>query len=341
MIVKSKQFMGGERTNFANSDIEVSKLCFGAWGLSGIFGQSSEKELIRAVINCLEKGVNFIDTARDYGESERIVGKALREFKGEEPFLATKIQSKGPGMVRWGMPRDVEEVYPKGWITKSLDKSLRELGVERVNLVQLHLYWSNWGLEGYWMDELQGLKEKGKIDFLGISLPDHRHENALVIANSGLIDSIQTIVNVFDPLAFDSLIPLCQKKNIAVLARCVLDQGGLSGFLTQSTKFEEGDLRKTLFSERIREEYIARVDALKQYIPLHASSLTSLAIKFVLAHPGVTSALISMHIEKFANENIAVLDEPPLPDSVFQEIRTHHRWYKNLFNEVYWSDGIY
>ncbi len=78
-----------------------------------------------------------------------------------------------------------------------------------------------------------------------------------------------------------------------------------------------------------------------EYIPEYASSLNTLSIKYVLAHPGVTSALISMHIEKFANENIGILDEPPLPYNIFEEIRMHHRWLKNLFNKVYWSDGIY
>lgn len=330
-----------KKTNFAGSHRPVSRLCFGAWGLSGIFEQCSERDLIKAVINCLDKGINFIDTARDYGDSERILGKVLKEYKGEQPFISTKIQSKGPGMLRWGMPRDVNEVFPKGWITKSAEESLKQLDVEKIDLIQLHLYWSNWGIDGYWMEELQTLKAAGKIDFIGISIPDHRHENALLVVNSGLIDSIQTIVNIFDPYAFDSLIPLCQEKNVAVLARCVLDQGGLSGFLTADTHFEEGDLRKVLFSEEIREEYIAKVNALRQYIPTYASSLTSLAIKFALAHSGVTSALISMHIEKFANENIAVLDEPPLPESVFEEIRRHHRWLKNLFNKVYWLDGIY
>ena len=333
--------MNISKTIFSSSDKEVSRLGFGAWGLSGIFEQCSEKDLIKAVITCLEKGINFIDTARDYGDSERIIGKVLKEYKGEKPFISTKIQSKGPGMIRWGMPRDVNEVFPKGWITKSAEESLRQLGQEKVELVQLHLYWANWGVEGYWMEELQKLKDSGKTDFIGISIPDHRHENALLIVGSGLIDSIQTIVNIFDPYAFDSLIPLCQEKKIAVLARCVLDQGGLSGFLTPTTHFEEGDLRKVLFSEDIRGEYIERVNALRQYIPTYASSLTALAIKYVLAHPGVTSALISMHIEKFANENIAVLDEPQLPEHVFKEIRRHHRWSKNLFNKVYWSDGIY
>lgn len=328
-------------TKFANSERMVSRLCFGAWGLSGIFEQVSEKDLINAVINCLDKGINFIDTARDYGDSERILGKALKIYSGKKPFLSTKIQSKGPGMLRWGMPRDVNEVFPKGWITQSAEESLRQLDQEKVDLIQLHLYWANWGVEGYWMEELQQLKEAGKADFIGISIPDHRHENALILANSGLINSIQTIVNIFDPYAFDSLIPLCQEKKIALLARCVLDQGGLSGFLTPETQFEEGDLRKELFSKEIREEYIERVNALKQYIPTYAGSLTALAIKYVLAHPGVTSALISMHIEKFANENIAVLEEAPLPIPVFEEIRRHHRWLKNLFDKVYWSNGIY
>jgi len=329
------------KTNFSNSKEEVSKLCFGAWGLSGVFEYCSEKENVNAVLNCLDKGINFIDTARDYGDSERIVGKALKEFKGKMPFISTKIQSKGPGMLRWGMPRNVDEVFPKGSITKSTEESLKQLGLERIDLMQLHLYWANWGVEGYWMDELQRLKETGKVNFIGISVPDHRHDNALEIVNSGLISSVQTIVNIFDPLAFDSLIPLCQEKNIALLARCVLDQGGLSGFLTPNVKFDQGDLRKSLFAGEVRTEYIERVDALKKYIPTYASNLTSLAIKFVLCHPGVTSALISMHIEKFANENIAVLDEPLLPEFVFQEIRMHHRWSKNLFNKVYWSNGIY
>lgn len=330
-----------QKSRFAKTDKEVSRLGFGAWGLSGIFEKCTEKELIDTVIKCLEKGINFIDTARDYGSSEYILGKALQEYRGPKPFLASKVQSKGPGMLRWGMPRDVNEVFPKGWITKSTEESLRQLKQEKIELVQLHLYWANWGLSGYWMDELQQLKDAGKVDAIGISIPDHRHENALILANSGLVDSIQTIINIFDPLAFDSLIPLCLEKEIAVLARCVLDQGGLTGFLTPKIEFEEGDLRETLFPEKIREEYIARVDRLRRYIPEYATSLTALAIKFVLAHPGVTTALISMHIEKYAQENIEVLNEPPLPQTVFEEIRRHHRWLKNLFNDVYWSEGIY
>ena len=191
------------------------------------------------------------------------------------------------------------------------------------------------------MDELQELKASGKVDHIGIPIPDHRHENALIMVNSGLIDSVQTIVNIFDPYAFDSLIPLCQEKDIAVLARCVLDQGGLTGFLTSGTEFKQGDLRKVLFPPEIREEYIARVNSLQQYIPTYASSLTALSMKFVLAHPGVTSALISMHIEKYANQNIAIMQEDPLPEEIFQEIRMQHRWLKNLFSKVYWSNGIY
>lgn len=330
-----------KKNKFADSEKNVSRLCFGAWGLSGIFEQCSERDLLDSVINCLDQGINFIDTARDYGDSERILGKALKEYGGEQPFISTKIQSKGPGMLRWGMPRDVNEVYPKGWVTKSAEESLRQLDREKVNLFQLHLYWANWGTEGYWMDELLKLKDSGKVDHIGVSIPDHRHDNALVMVKSGMVDSIQTIVNIFDPYAFDSLIPLCQEKKVAVLARCVLDQGGLSGFLTLDTSFEEGDLRKVLFHGEIRDEYIERVNSLREFIPQYATSLTSLAIKFVLAHPGVTSALISMHIEKYANENISVLNEDPLPEAIFQEIRMHHRWLKNLFNKVYWSDGIY
>jgi methylglyoxal reductase len=74
-------------------------------GLGGAFGSQDEKESIKSVLNCLEQGVNFIDTARAYGNSERNVGLALKEWKGERPFIATKLESKSPGNIGWGMPR--------------------------------------------------------------------------------------------------------------------------------------------------------------------------------------------------------------------------------------------
>jgi aryl-alcohol dehydrogenase-like predicted oxidoreductase len=317
--------------NFRSELDRVSRLGFGAMGLGGAFGKHDEKASISALLYSLENGVNFIDTARIYGESERIIGQALKEWKGERPFIASKVLPQGPGNIGWGMPIPVESAYPKGSLRESTEISLRMLGVETIDLIQLHQYWPQWDRSDYWMEELLRLKEEGKIRYIGISIPDQRHDIALPIVLNGGIDSVQTVFNIFDPQPLDCLIPFCEEKGIAFIARCILDEGGLTGFLQEETHFEEGDYRKTYFEYLPRSIYIERVNRLRQYIPEYANSLAELAIKFVLKHTGVTTVLASMHIEQYANENIAAVGKNPLPDEVFEEIRKHHRWVRNFY----------
>jgi methylglyoxal reductase len=324
-------------TELRGTKRRVSRLGFGAMGLCGCFGELDEKELIGTVLHSLEKGVNFIDTARGYGESELILGKALREWKGERPFIATKVESLGSDNTRWALPPDVNQTFPRGHIRRNAEESLRLLGVEQLDLLQLHVYWPNWGVEGYWMDELQSLKEEQKVAAIGVSAPDHRHDVVLPLVLSELIDSVQTILNIFDPLALDCLVPLCRARNVAVIARCVLDEGGLSGTLGPDTLFEPSDFRKSFFDSIPRAQYIERVDALRAFVPSQAASLATLAIKFALHDPGVTTAISSMHVRPFADENIAALSEPPLSAETFEELRRKHRWVRNFYDSKYWS----
>jgi methylglyoxal reductase len=300
----------------------VSRLGFGAFGL--------KSESIETIRSCWEQGVNFIDTARHYGESEAIIGKALKGWSGAAPFIASKAECIGP-LSQWARPEPVEECFPKGHITREAETSLRTMGVECLDLYQMHLYWANWGTEGYWLDELEALKSQGKIKALGISLPDHRHDIALPLVLSGRLDSVQTVFNIFDPYPLDCLIPLCQKNEVAVLARCVLDEGGLTGSLSAESTFAEGDFRANYFDMGPRETYLKRVDALRKFVPGEAVNLAALALKYVLVHPGVTTALSSMHIREYAEENIRALGEPPLSQAAFTELRDHHRWIRNFY----------
>ena len=309
---------------------DVSRLGFGAFGLAGVFGAFDESEAIASLHSCWDRGINFLDTARHYGRSEAIIAQALRTWRGRRPFIATKAEPIGPPL-QWQMPQPVTSCFPPGHITREAEISLRTLGVEQLDLFQMHLYWPNWGVEGYWLDELRALKRSGKIRSFGVSLPDQRHDLALPLVMSGLIDSVQTVLNIFDPIALDCLVPICQERGVAVLARCVLDEGGLTGSLTMESKFDDGDFRAKYFDLGPRETYIARVDALRRFVPAHAGSLARLALKFVLKHPGVTTALSSMHIQRHAEENIAALEEPPLSDEVFKELRHHYRWIRNFY----------
>ncbi|MCX6020107.1 MAG: aldo/keto reductase [Chloroflexi bacterium] len=318
-------------THFPYAASPVSRLGFGAFGFAGVFGAVDEGSAVRSVLHSLERGVTMIDTARGYRPAEAVIGKALQQWSGARPFIASKVNALGP-KEQWGFPTSVADVFPRGHITHATETSLRTLGVERIDCMQLHLYWPNWGVEGYWLDELRALRERGLIGAIGVSLPDQRHDVGLPLVLSGAIDSVQTVINIFDPTALDFLVPLCRERGVAVIARCVLDEGGLTGFLTPEMEFAPGDYRAAYFDQGPRAEYIRHVDALRQFVPEHAASLAALALKFVLHDPGVTVAIASMHVTRFADENIAALAEPPLSAEVFEILRRRHRWLHNFYN---------
>lgn len=308
----------------------VSRLGFGAFGLGGVFGSFDRSEAIETLHACWDSGVNLLDTARHYGQSEAIIADALKSWHGKQPFIATKAEPVGP-LVQWALPQPVEVCFPRGHITRETEISLRTLGVEALDLLQMHLYWANWGVEGYWLDELEALLAAGKVRSIGVSLPDQRHDVGLPLVLSGRIHSVQTVFNIFDPLPLDCLIPICSRHGVAVLARCVLDEGGLAGALRADTVFGAGDFRAEYFDCGPRSRYLEKVEALRTLVPAHASTLSSLALKFVLHDPGVTSALVSMHVKAFAEQNIRALAEPPLADATFDHVRRHHRWVRNFY----------
>lgn len=322
-----------ETVDFGRTGVRVARLGFGAMGLAGWFGGQPEAAYIDSLHHAWDRGVNFVDTARGYGESERIIGEGLAQWHGPPPFVATKVSGQQRPL-QWGTPTPLDATYPPGHIRADCERSLRTLGVDRIGLLQLHCWWPTWGIEGRWLDELTALKEEGKVQAIGISVPDHRHDIALELVRGGRIDAVQTIVNIFDPHALELLVPACIDAGVAVIARCVLDEGGLTGFLTEDSAFADGDFRKGYFDTVVpRAAYIAKVEALRQYVPAHASSLAALALRFALQEPGVTTAITSMQVKEHIAMNLDALAEGPLPDTVFRRLFLKHRFTKN-YNEA-------
>ncbi|WP_131113460.1 aldo/keto reductase [Lichenihabitans psoromatis] len=323
---------------FPRTGDRVSRLGFGAMGFAGWFGAQSEADHIRALHYALDRGINFIDTARAYGESEMILGRGLKQWRGPKPFVATKVEGLAGGP-QWSTSVPVALSLPKGQVTASCEASLRALGTDAIDLLQLHAYWPGWGHEGDWMDELRALKAAGKVRAIGISVPDHRSDMALPLVMSGTIDAVQTVINIFDPQALENLVPCCQQHGVGVIARCILDEGGLTGFLTLDTEFDSGDFRKGYFDDTVpRAVYLAKVDALKQYVPQQASSLAALALKFALHHPGVTVGLSSMHEQRYAMMNIAAAAEPPLRPEIYKALMFKHRFIKAFMDVRNFAD---
>jgi methylglyoxal reductase len=325
---------GMEMNAFRALGTGVSALGYGAWAFSGELGSFDERRGIGSILAYLERGGNFIDTARAYGEAERIVGRALAEWTGSTPIIATKVQSHGPRS-RWQHPIEIETVFPPGRIRESVEESRRQLDLDTIDILQLHLYWPTWGISGYWLEELHALRDEGLIRAIGVSIPDYRHDVALPALLTRVVDSVQTVINIFDPLALDCTVPLAREHDIAVIARGVLDEGGLTGAIDLSTTFEAGDIREIYFAPEHRRQYVERLERLRRFVPEQAPSLAALALRFVTGEAGVTTAIVSMPDERFVHENFDAVEIGPLGPEVQQELRTRHRWVRNFFEPAY------
>jgi methylglyoxal reductase len=326
------------RRDFPALGQQISQLGYGSYPLGGAFGSVDEGDVARSVFAYLEAGGNFIDTARHYGRAEEVLGGLLKRWSGVAPVVATKVLARGP-MRKWGAPLPVDVVFPPGHIRESVEESLRNLRLDSIDLIQLHVYWPGWGTDGYWLDELEELRSRGLARAIGVSIPDYRHDNALPLVLSGRIDSVQTIVNVFDPLALDNLAPIAQQAGVAVIARGVLDEGGLTDQPQTGRHYEVDDLRHRYFSVVDPSEYDSHTARLKEYLPQYAGSLPELALRAVLGHPAITTAILSMPSDQLVKLNVQAAVQPPLPADVLDRLWTRHRWVRNFFEADYWSDA--
>src|SRR3954469_16332413 len=205
-----------------------------------------EDESVRALHRAIELGVNVVDTARGYGESERIVGSVLREHAGDEVHVATKVPPKN-GI--WPAPSGVDpsQTFPGDHIRESLETSLRASGLEAFDVLQFHVWSDEWVGRGDWLETVEALKQEGKIRFFGVSINDYQPDNALALVNSGAVDTVQVIYNVFHQAPEEQLLSACADNNVGVIVRVALDEGGLTGRITAETQFPEGDWRNSYF----------------------------------------------------------------------------------------------
>lgn len=171
---------------FGKTGLKVSEIGYGAWGI----GQSSwvgakDDESIQALHRAVDLGLNFIDTALGYGNghSEKLVGQVVRE-RSETIYVATKIPPKNR---QWPAPSGipVEETFPSEHVIACTDESLRNLGLETIDVQQFHVWSDEWVNQGDWVEAIRKLKQDGKIRYFGISINDHQPENAIKLIETG------------------------------------------------------------------------------------------------------------------------------------------------------------
>lgn len=306
-----------EKRPLGKTGFDATIISFGAMRL--INPETSTATLL----NALESGINMIDTARAYGNSEELVGKALKEWNGPRPFIATKVFPR-PGNWRNYVP--LEEAYTPEGIIESVETSLKELQIDCIDLIQLHQWYYLWTQRPEWLDTFRKLRDQGKVRFFGISAQDHEHDAALQIVDTGAIDSVQIIFNLFESRPLEALIPLCQKKQVGIIARCVLDAGGLLD------SHDTDSLRKIPYFKGFEKVYSDRLHILKNRFTKTCPTLTELALRFALTHPAVTTLAMGMGSERSIKSCIDSAEKGPLPPDIFEDINVNYRWVKNFYN---------
>jgi aryl-alcohol dehydrogenase-like predicted oxidoreductase len=311
--------------------LEVSELGFGAWGIGGTgWIGADDEESLRALRVAIEHGVNFLDTAYAYGEghSEQLVGAAVRDSE-ETVYVASKVPPKN---MEWPARPGLrpEEVFPADWIVACTDGSLQNLGLETIDVQQLHVWSDEWVGQGDWLDAIERLKREGKIRFFGVSINDHQPENAIRLVESGLVDTVQVIYNVFDQSPEDELFPACREHDVGVIARVPFDEGGLTGTIGPDTEFPDGDFRATYFGGDRKAELDERVRAILGDLALDRSELPEVALRYILSEPTVSTVIPGMRSIRNVERNLAVSERGPLPDDRLERLHAH-RWVRDFY----------
>ena len=321
-----------KQRQFGKTGFAVSEIGHGLWGMGGWSG--SDDEVSRASLRLsIEGGCNFFDSAFAYGRghSDGLIGEIAREYQNRPLVLASKIP---PADWKWpSSPKSpLRAVFPRAHVLEYAEKIRRAFG-RPIDLLQFHVWEDVWAGEAEWQDTVAELKAKGAIKAFGISLNRWQPENGLAAIETGLVEAVQVIYNVFDQAPEDRLFPVCRERNVGVIARVPLDEGSLGGKLTLETRFPASDWRASYFNPKNLAETVARVEELKKLLP-EGMSLPELALRFILSEPAVGTLIAGMRSAEHVRTNLAVSDKGPLPAGLIAKLRAH-RWDRKPAN---WSD---
>jgi aryl-alcohol dehydrogenase-like predicted oxidoreductase len=302
----------------------VSEIGYGMWGMGGWTG-ADDVESKNSLQRALDWGCNFFDTAWAYGSghSEKLLGGLVRDNPGRKIYTATKIPPKN---LAWPSRREftLEDCFPPDHISQYVHSSLENLGLESLDLIQFHTWEDSWLEDDRWVKEMDDLRRQGLIRAVGISLNRWEPWNGVRAVQSGLIDAVQVIYNIFDQNPEDQLFPACAAMNVGVIARCPFDEGTLTGGLTLESKWPAGDWRNTYFVPENLKASVERAEALRPLIP-PGKDMAQMALRFILNNPTVSTIIPGMRKLANVEANLRAADQGGLPVDLHTELRKH-RW---------------
>jgi aryl-alcohol dehydrogenase-like predicted oxidoreductase len=302
----------------------VSEVGYGMWGLAGWTG-SDDLETAAALERAVELECSFFDTAWAYGNgrSEQILGRLIHNHPEKALLVASKVP---PRNFKWPSRRGyaLDDCFPPDHIRTYALKSLENLRLPRIDLLQFHVWEDAWAHDVRWQRAVADLKRDGLIRGVGVSVNRWEPANVLETLRTGLINAVQVIFNIFDQSPQDELFPLCRELKIAVIARVPFDEGTLTGTLTKDTRWPESDWRNTYFVPANLAQSVDRAEAIRALLP-PGMTMPELALRWILAEPTVSTIIPGMRKVKHVEQNLAAGDGNHLEASLMEKLKAH-RW---------------
>lgn len=322
-----------EYRDFGRTGWRVSEISYGGWQLGGQWGDVDDEASIRSLLHAYERGVNFVDTAEMYGDghSEEVIGESLRRWSGDKIYVATKAQP-----TVWPTPDEYDPPmrgrYPEWHLRTNVEQSLKRLGVERLDLYQLHGWFPD-GLRNLdWLETLNTLRLEGKIDKIGVSIRDYRPEEGVDLARLGLVDSHQVVFNMFEQRPSRDLFSAGATTGTAFIARVPFDSGSLIGHWDENTyaSWAEDSVPAWLFRGERFAETLARVRVLKELCAPYFKTLAEAALRYTLSSAQVSTVIPGMLTTKEIDMNVAYSDGQEFPPELLEAL-AEHSWPRNFY----------
>jgi aryl-alcohol dehydrogenase-like predicted oxidoreductase len=326
----SQQGVKMKLRQLGKTGLNVSEIGYGAWGIGKFMWVGAEDDVsLQALQKARELGINFFDTALAYGtgESERLLARAFG--KNGSAIIASKVPPKN---LTWpakpGTP--LAQAFPKSYVLRCLDQSLHDLGRESIEIYQFHVWSDEWATQPEWLETVREMRKSGKVRHVGISINDHQPSNSLKALETGLVDVVQVIYNIFDQSPEDELFPYCVKHKIGVIARVPFDEGSLTGKVRPETTFPAGDFRNQYFAGERKQQVWERVERMVKDVGISLDELPQFALRSCLSHPAVSTVIPGMRRPAHVAANAPVSDMGPLPAATLAKLRKH-RWIRNFY----------
>jgi aryl-alcohol dehydrogenase-like predicted oxidoreductase len=307
---------------FGRTGWQVGNIGYGMWGM-GAWSGSEDSESMESLQRAIDLGCNFFDTAWVYGDghSEKLLGRLLKANAAKKIFVATKVPPKN---MTWPAPDQspLDENYPPEHVTEFVERSLQNLGLDAMDLIQFHTWNDAWLENPRTAEVIEKLQASGKVRAVGISLNRWQPWNGVKAVRAGLVHAVQVVYNIFDQNPEDELFAACRENNVAVIARVPFDEGSLTGMLNAETKWPEGDFRNRYFGGGNLVKTLARVEALKPL--LHdGMTLAEPSLRFILSNPDIATAIPGMRKIRNVEANVAASDKGVLSAELLGELRKH------------------